>query len=473
MNQFTLTSLFSLCACMIPTEPCLANYHAQVPSTGGLQADPTGYAMGGELPEVMGNPHSIESFMHYYLSNRDRTLNKTTAEAIWQSYEPRNLDLLTSIALNTVEAQTTLKLEPIPTGLRTFATYGLASAAARSKDLDQRVGAIATLVTILEETARTTREPSAERITAGDLQVAAIVAIGLIPLPFDDLGHYCYCGTCKVSDPTSSLQGQITYLMPYFTQGWQHDANVRTATANALASLALAGSQTGKGACYDQHNSMKMGIASRMIETLSRRTKQPQAVRISSILVLGLLGDADGEYVDRMIRNELLRQADLKGSQSSHFALLALAETGSRSGKDQNPWACSSEVRKELLNRLMQGDPDQQSGAGLALGVFGHRLHQADKPTMKAIDDALQNAGNLSDRSADRNTYNVALDLRRSRKEARKTVLGRTAAARSYVAMAIGVPGDTAAIANLQDLLDRTLQGEPSSHTDVASVSRH
>ena len=75
---------------------------------------------------------------------------------------------------------------------------------------------------------------------ANDARVAAMIAMGLVPLHVDEDVVACYCGTCVVPDPHTSLRPQVTYLMRYFTATKEFDPVLRSHTATTLGRLVAA-----------------------------------------------------------------------------------------------------------------------------------------------------------------------------------------------------------------------------------------
>ncbi len=436
------------------------------------------------------NEEAFEFFLHYYLNNGQATINETAAVALGLACGPKNLDLLTSIARNSERGQKFLKTDEVPMGIRAFAAYGIGFAASRSNDETLRRNAVADLIAVLEEVDedKDSKDKSSKKkakddkedtkltvgsATRSDLQVASMVSIGLIPLNFESDVDVCICGTCEVKDPQTSYQAQVTYLMRYFTANEEFDANVRAHTASTLGRLVLAGSEMAGTQFHDAINEIKLGTAEILSDSFSRSAQQPQAVKNSAIMALGLMGDADDEDVDRWIRAELKRQASKGGPLGKRFALMSLAEVGSRRGQGEKVWSGSNEVRMELMSHLSRAKRDIRPWAGLALGVFGYQRTMQGQELDTNVDRSLAKIAKKSKAAGDLGAYSVALGLRKSETGTElltsKLTSTKDSAARSYVALGLGLSGNRVAVASLQDTLE-TSDREPlvQSRTGLA-----
>jgi HEAT repeat protein len=438
------------------------------------------------------NEEAFEFFLHFYLNNGQATINETAAVALGLASGPKNLALLTSIAKNDAKGQEFLGRDEIPMGMRAFAAYGLGFAASKSNDQSVRRQAVADLIAVLEEVdeddkdkkvakgkaSKKNQEDEDSKLTVGsatrsDLQVASMVSIGLIPLTFEPDVDVCICGTCEVANPETSFQAQVTYLMRYFTANEEFDANVRAHTASTLGRLVLAGGEMAGTRFHDAINEIKLGTAEILADSLARSADQPQAVKNSAIMALGLMGDADNESADRWIRSELKRQASKGGPLGKRFALMSLAEVGSRRGQGKDLWGASTEVRVELMSHLNRAKRDIRPWAGLALGIFGYQRAAQGQDLDAGVDRALARVAKSSKVASDLGAYSVALGLRQSDEGTAmltsKLTSTKDTAARSYVALGLGLSGHKSAVASLQDTLE-TSDREPlvQSRTGLA-----
>ncbi len=419
------------------------------------------------------NADQFEFFLKYYLNNGQATINETAAVALGLACGHQNYDLLASIALDTESAQKFLGRKKVPMGMRAFAAYGMGFAAAHSGNDSFRRRTVGDLIKILEEDFGEAGKPVDERdedrgednealllkeANVSDLRVAAMVSVGLIPLRFSETVDVCICGECVVEDPDTCFQSQVTYLMRHFTADEEFDAQVRAHAASTLARLVLAGAEMAGERFHEASNQIKLGVSDILIESLSKNRKQPQMVQNSAIIALGLMGDADDEDVDRWIRSEL-RSAASKGDPiGKRFALIALAETGSRRGQGETPWAGVHEVRTELLRHLSRGKQGVEPWAGLALGVMGYQLKAQGQELDSSVDKALARVTKKSRKPEDLGAYSVAIGLRGGEKPVEELVEKLSATkdetAKSYVALGLGLSRNKAVIKELQDTLE-------------------
>ena len=400
---------------------------------------------------------TFDFLMRFFLKEGLPELNNTAAFSLGVLADARNLEFLTALARDGAVARELLGKPEVPTEMRAFATYGLGILGSRTDDAATRRAVVETLVAQLEDDAPRTN----------DLQVAAMVAMGLVPLPFDDDAEVCICGECKVEGPEQHYQAQVTYLMRYFTADREFDATVRAHTATTLGRLVGHGQAAAGQEFQAPALEIKEGVAEILIESLRRYAKQPPIVQQSAVMALGLAGDADAEEVDHWIRHELAKQAGHGDPLAKRFALMALAEVGSRKGQGAEPWAGTDKTRAELMQILSRGKKNERAWAALALGVFGWHLDQVAQPLEPSVDRALVHAAKKARGSDDLGAVALALGLRRH--DASEDVLVKKLAkvkdpsAQGHAALALGLMGARDAVGTLQERLgeedlDPTLQ---------------
>ena len=422
------------------------------------------------------NADQFEFFLKYYLNNGQATINETAAVALGLACGHKNYDLLASIAHDTQSAQEFLGRKKVPMGMRAFAAYGMGFAAAHSDSDSFRRRVVGDLIKILEEDFGDAGKPVNEledikdkdddaatlrklaEANVSDLRVAAMVSVGLVPLKFSETVDVCICGECVVENPDTCFQSQVTYLMRHFTADEEFDSQVRAHAASTLARLVLAGAEMGGERFHEASNQIKLGVADVLIESLSKNRKQPQMVQNSAIIALGLMGDADNEDVDRWIRSEL-RKAATKGDPiGKRFALMSLAEAGSRRGQGDKPWAGVPEVRNELQRHLNRGKKGLRPWAALSLGVMGYQLDAQGEELDSSIDKALARVAKGASKPEDLGAYSVAIGLRGGEKTVqtlvKKLSATKDATAKSYVALGLGLSRNKAVIKELQEVLE-------------------
>jgi HEAT repeat protein len=294
------------------------------------------------------------------------------------------------------------------------------------------------------------RQRDANDRPSNDVQVAAMIALGLVPLHVDEDVVACYCGTCVVPEPETSLYPQVTYLMRYFTADEEYDPFLRAHAATTLGRLVAA-----RPAGVTER--MKEGIAEVLIRALENSSNQPALVRESAVLALGLIGDADDGDVDQWIRWAVGRSARAGTPLEKRFAMIALAHVGGRPGEGDEPFAAAESVQRTLLHHLASARKDVRPWAGLALGVLGHSLREDGQDLDSAADLALRSSMKTVRRGADMGAYAIALGLRQDKNGAEALMERfeelRDEDARGYAALALGLMGAREAIEPLQKVL--------------------
>ncbi|MEM1448359.1 MAG: HEAT repeat domain-containing protein [Planctomycetota bacterium] len=393
----------------------------------------------------------------WFLANGTQPMHPTAAFMLGVTGDDARVKLLEDIALNTeagcaavteADKHTTAR---VPMSIRAYAAYGLGMIGARSTDRAVRQDIVKTLVEILENDAA----------EANDARVAAMIALGLVPLHVDEDVVACYCGTCVVPDPHTSLRPQVTYLMRYFTAAKEFDPILRAHAATTLGRLVAARPE-------GMTERMKEGVAEVLIRSLEKSNRQPKEVRESAVLALGLIGDADNGNVDKWIRWALKRSLRSGGDMESRYALISLAETGGHPGEGEDPYGALGEIRKSIGQKLASGKKREKPWAALAYGVLGHQLRAKGVDLDPKVDSALVASMRKSKRVDDLGAYAVALGLRRHADAAprllKKLDRAKDEAARGYVAMSLGMIGAREAIEPLQNTLEKA-EGQPLLQT--------
>ncbi len=388
----------------------------------------------------------FEFVTQWFIGNGTPEMNPVGAFVTGMNGNHTKVEMLREIALNTVKGcefcsadgqPTTAR---IPMSTRAFAAYGLGMIGSRSSDMAVRREIVKTLIQVLEDDSN----------EANDARVAAMVALGLVPLSVDPDVVACYCGTCVVPDPYTSLRPQVTYLMRYFTAQKEFDPTLRAHAATTLARLVAARPD-------GMTDRMKEGVAEVLVRALDRSNRQPREVRESAVLGLGLIGDADNDNLDRWIRWAVKRSLRSGEDMEKRFALIAMGEIGGHKGQGDEPWAALAEVRGVLTKELGSGRKRVKPWAALALGVMGHELRGKGVELDPMVDAALGGSVRSAKKLNDLGAYALAIGMRRNGAEADRLVskLSKTRdeAARGYVAIALGMVGAKQATELLQDTL--------------------
>ncbi len=410
------------------------------------------------MSKVGGEHQRHYSFVtNWFLSEGMAELHPTAAFVTGLNGGERDIPLLRNIALNTVEGCKAVTAEGkpvtarVPMEIRAYAAYGLGMIGSRSQKESVRQDIVKTLVEIIEN-------DSAE---ANDTRVAAMIAMGMVPLSVDEDVVACYCGTCVVPDPHTSLRPQVTYLLRYFTSVKEFDPILRSHTATTLARLVAARPD-------GMSNRMKEGVAEVLVRALRKSSRQPENVRESSVLALGLIGDADEDNIDQWIRWAVRRSLKGGGDMEKRFAMISLAEIGGHRGSGEEPFGALSEIRSTLKRELSAGKKKMKPWAALSVGLLGYELRAKGQTLDPALDNALSNAIRSGKKVDDLGAYALAAGMRGT-VELSDRLLGklpktRDEAASGYVAMGIGMLGRNVAAAPLQEAF-KEAEGKPLLQT--------
>lgn len=392
------------------------------------------------------NSREFEFVLRYFLSHGQPIIHQTSALALGLLGGESMIGTLGDLALDTAagRALVTAEGEPLHTEVdyrvRAFAAHGLGLVGQRSEDAAARKQIVEILVRLLEN----------DGLPTEDVRVAAMAAMSLVPLPVVEGVNACYCGTCEVQGPSTSLQAQVTYLMRYFTSERAYSSTARAHTATTLARL-IEAQPAG------MPPELELGVAELLVDSLERTSRESQTVRESVVLALGLVGDADLDPVDEWIRWALSRALHSSDPMEQRFALVALAQVGSRPGQGERAFAGTEAVRGDLLHELSTARKAVRPWAGLALGVLEHELREHEQELSPAVDLALRNALRTARTAEDLGAYALAIGLRGDARASPLLIekLARTRAedARAYVALAIGLCGDREAIEPLEAAL--------------------
>ena len=324
--------------------------------------------------------------------------------------------------------------------MRAFATYGLGLIGTHTTDTNMRRRIVRDLIACLED----------EGSDNSDLKVAAMTAMGLVPLEVVEDDMVCFCGTCKVADPDTSLGSQVTYLLRYFTSDGEYDATVRAHTATTLGRL-IEAQPEGMSA------RLKEVVTQFLVDSLGKYAHQPDDVRRSAVLALGLIGDADRDKADVWIRNALTRSVRRGDPIEKRFALISLARSGARKGTGEDPFSGTASARKELLTALSKGKKEIRPWAALATGILGYHLRDEGGQMDPGVDNALRIALGRTKKPDEVGALALAVGLRGDREAAENLISqlekAKTEDARSYASLGLGLTGDASAVEPLQDAL--------------------
>jgi len=321
---------------------------------------------------------------------------------------------------------------------RAFAAYGLGQIGARSEVESERAAIVRILTRGLEE----------DDTRAQDVEVACVLALGLVPLAPAPPGATEGEDTPAVAPtPSESRQGQVALLRALMSD----ERRGRLARAHAATSLARLLADAPELAV------LRREVTRELAERLERGRDEAEVLQ-SCVQALGRLATNSDDPEDVRVRRALsLVDQRVSEPQARAFALLAMAEAGGRSGAGAAQGV--GEARDFLVRELVSGRNAQLPWAALACGVLV--WHLRDDPTQAvALEGLLRalRAAHEDARAPERiGASALALGLAGERGSV-KALLRRLEdqlpdEVRGHVALGLGLLGDPAAIEPLRALV--------------------
>ena len=365
-----------------------------------------------------------------FLGDPNQEIAETAALALGILADESSIPLLESLLRDSPEARKLVGGSEVPYRTRAFAAYGLGLVGHATASRESRRSIVRTLTTFVDDGRGSTR----------DVQVAAMLAIGLVPIDVvpDEIGE-------SLADPTASRGSQARWVARVLVDE-QRPWMVRAHAPQVLGKL-LAG-------CAD---ATREEIAARLVELAGERAPAHDQVRQGCVIALGLIGDADADPCDARIREALLRISKGRDYHAGHLALIALAQIGGRRGTGTDAGGARAPITSHLLDTLTRGRSADRPWAGLAIGVMEHALAAAgEEPSTsarRALREALADAKNPIDLGALAIGAGIAGDREAAPVLRAKFAETSEENAQGYVAVAIGLLGERAAVDEIRTVV--------------------
>ncbi|MEO6709692.1 MAG: hypothetical protein ABI054_02345, partial [Planctomycetota bacterium] len=317
-----------------------------------------------------------------FLTSGSQELSETSAVALGILANRDNIELLTAVLSNDQPKLRSLEVpqtDNVNVRTRAFAAYGLGLIGYKASNEDRET---------INATLRKVLDVEGKNMAQRDIQVACLTAMGLSPM---DINHddKTVDEIKKIKAPAElkSRQDQLRYLINYY----RDDANnflIRAHAPIAMGRLLSTGEVPSDFAFRDV-------AANVLMESLSKDSKDQDAMKQSCALALGVIGDCDEDPTDKAIRAALMRvKEDLSDQQVRNFALIGLAQAAGHPGHGAgdpiygvNAKDKSENSRTFLLNELTKGKNNVKPWSGLAIAVMERELEdakQAWSPDSKA-----------------------------------------------------------------------------------------
>jgi HEAT repeat protein len=286
---------------------------------------------------------ALDAELRPYLSDANQEVVETATVCLGILGNESSAIFLGELLLDTRTGRPAVGRGRVSLRTRVFAAYALGLLGARTRREDVRRYVVHKLVAALQ----------ADETPGPDLGVACVLAIGRVPLEWarEPLRE---SGTPAAA--TSSREAEIATILSIL-----EDSRSRR-VVRAHAPIALAGLLTsGPEAAPELLRERVGGVILELFEGKNHRSRD---LRQSSAIALGMLGDDDGDPIDRAIRSGLVRASGDRYTR--YLALLSLGRVSGRPGPGP-PVALDSERRRLLAGLARAGAESRWSALGLAL----------------------------------------------------------------------------------------------------------
>ncbi|MFT7668325.1 MAG: HEAT repeat protein [Planctomycetota bacterium] len=338
---------------------------------------------------------------------------------------------------------------------RAFAAYGLGQLGYHTDSLDRRMGIVESLWEICESPRGSTR----------DLKVAAVIAMGLVPL---DVAGRATFDERENSLPPQNRSEQIDYLLTFFLDEKSGDKHflVRSHAPRSIVKL--------MEGLSDEDNVIKNRVVKALAPFVSKRGNVGvRELRQSVSLAFGGLGDLDNDEADVTIRTGLIAASSNADMQVKNFSVIALGQVGGRPGSGADSLAGVAEVRKYLMLQLAKGKTQMRPWAGLALGVLERGMMEAGEQQSSDVLLALRESLRSTKTKIEVGAYSIACGIAGD-SDAEGILLEKFDRmsdddVRGYTAIGLGLMNATSAIEPIQEVVRKSkYRGELLKQTAIA-----
>jgi HEAT repeat protein len=373
-----------------------------------------------------------------WLPDRSQEIAETSAVALGILANDACVHTLVEIARDTEAGRKIVGQGSVSIRTRAFAAYGLGLVGSRSASNSVRGEVVEALTQLLDGRDGPTR----------DLQVAAVISMGLTPVDWNS--------SAAIEGRTgaaSSRSAEIQYLLALLRSS-SKEPLVRAHVPGALAHL-LSREQSLPESGLALREALVRDLAGRIGE----HGNEPEALRQSCVLALGQLVDLDDDPADALARAELRRIGDHGQPQEKAFAMIALGQVAGRPGSGAGSVQSLSDVRETLVAKLGGGSTGVRPWAALGLGISERSIEDlgssefAPSPFVRQeLRSALR--GSSQDIVG---AFAIALGIARDH-EATALLHERLGAVsdpnqQGYLALALGMVGATQCRAEIQELV--------------------
>ncbi len=385
----------------------------------------------------------FETIILPFLKSGSQEIAETAAVALGILGNPKSIGTLKSILNDDADGRKMVGSEAgVNYRTRAFAAYGLGQIGFYTEDPQHRAEIVDILWQIAESPRQSTR----------DIKVAAVIALGLVPLT--DAGEKAG-NADEYKGVPRDLEEQIDYLINFFTAENDKDKPylVRSHAARSMCKLL----ESVNGA---NHDKIKDRVVKALAPYVSKRGHiGERELRQSASLAFGMIGDLDDDDSDKLIRKNLDEATGNADAQVKNFSLLALGQVGGHPGTGDKRLDGAPEIRKILQTHLSKGKTQMKPWAGLAIGVMERGM--ADKNERQSNDslNALRSSLKDTKTKIEVGAYAIACGIAGDT-DAEKILLDKldTMAddeVRGQLAIGLGLMNSSAAIVPIQEVVEK------------------
>ena len=329
----------------------------------------------GDTQDVDGTSE-FQEIITAFLKDPTQEISETATLALGILADARAVPVLISLMKDDPQGRKLVNRQ-IPYRTRSFAAYGLGLVGYRTSDNATRQEIVEHLLDILES----------PRFAQPDIKVGAMAALGLIPLDWD--GEPAAAEATGNAAHAANRVAVLEYLYLRMSSDTRGDEGYKDFRVRAHAPIAAARLlATHEGDIPSEHAAIRSKTIDRLLEIVDKNSDEKRVeVKQSATIALGMIGNAGKSKEGANARNKdifdnLKRIAKQSAdNQTEFFALVAMAEMGSRPGPgatndERRGW--QGDVQKELLAALSKGKGQKKPWAALALGVYGNALLEND-----------------------------------------------------------------------------------------------
>jgi len=373
----------------------------------------------------------FEQIISRFLSDPNQEIAETAAVALGILANDASVKVLSDLAQGTPEGRKLVRSNEVSYRTRAFAAYGLGLIGHATATNQVRQDIAGVLIDLLQKPTGSTR----------DVKVAALVALGLVPIDLDQSENPGGQG-----NHASSRQTQLKFIERFYKDE-NNDYLIRAHAPTAMARLL-------KGAPVN----LREDVAKMLLASIGKHSKERDEVQQSCVLALGQIGDADKDKLDAEIRESLKRMAEDGDIQTRNFAMISLGQIGGRKGaedgdNDKGQQFC----RDTLLGHLLKGKNHIRPWAGLGMGVMERALLDGGGVPSSSAKDALRTTLRDSGSPTLIGAFAIACGIAKDT-DAKEILRAKLKDApgdepRGYVAVALGLVGTREAAKDIEEIV--------------------